>query len=121
MGQFEPGEPSNGGVTVGMASEPEVGNFVYTIQPMSQTAQFSEYIASQVNSILFGWVRWCVVSLTTGMLTEAQVARTPIGIVKSRKFKWAFIVEIEAPSLSAYREAVQSLLAGASAVANLLK
>lgn len=113
LGQIEAGPPPNTGITVGIPSDPEkVGNFYCTTQSMSQTAQFNEYIASQANSNAL-WVGALIQgqALRTGMLTEASVPRRPLTIsVGLEGLNGPSSAQLDTPSLSAYRQAVQDIL-----------
>lgn len=114
MGLITSEDDGNTGVSIGPPSEPvEEGNFICTTQPMSQTAKFNEYVASQANSNSL-WVGALIQgqALNSGMLTEAQAPRRPLTIsISLDNLNGPSSVELAEPSLSNYREGIQSLLA----------
>ena len=80
---------------------------------MSQTAKFNEYVASQANSNSL-WVGALIQgqALNSGMLTEAQAPRRPLTIsISLDNLNRPSSIELGEPSLSDYREGIQSLLA----------
>jgi len=113
MGLFDVDGHSDDVIRVGPSSPPEeFGNFVCTSQSVSQTVQFNEYIASQVNSNAL-WVGALVrgQALETGMLTEVNVPRTPITVsVSLDSLNGPSSMTIDEPSLSSYRDSVRELL-----------
>ena len=108
----EPGtEP--GTTTIGAASAPERdGNFLCVEQEISETAQYAEYVATQANSNAL-WVGALIQgqALSNGMFTEVALPRAPMRIsVGAENLTGQASAELEAPSLSAYRDAVRGIL-----------
>ena len=115
MGQFVAENEPNDGVIIGEpeeAPEPDGSNFTCTTQSMSKTTEFTEYVATQVNSNAL-WVGALVSgqNIESGLLTEVVLPRTPVEIsVDLENLEGTTSATMDDPSLSAYREALRGVL-----------